>query len=162
MDAYNAHTIDVLIYTMMMVIHYAYLYILVFTNNDTIYNFADFLWSKFTDVNEVTHNNTHLGIGNIKLSQPRYIRKIVKYCNLESNISFSNNPYEITSNSLLNLTPYDISKYRLIKSLFNHAAIHTRPGILYITSELARKLTNLTLHDCQAALRVVQQNCMHT
>ena len=133
------------------------------TNNDTIDNFADFLRSKFTDVNEVTHTNTHLGIliernaaGDIKLSQPGYIRKIVKHCNLESNVSFPNTPYEIATNSLPDLTPYDISKYRSLIGLLNHAAIHTRPDILYITSELASKLTNPTVNDYQAALRVVK------
>ena len=133
------------------------------SNNDTIDNFANFLRSVFTDVNEVTHTNTHLGIliehndaGDIKLSQPGYIRKIVKHCNLENNNSFPNTPYDLSTNSLPDMTPYDISKYRSIIGLLNHAAIHTRPDILYITSELASKLTNPTVNDYHAAIRVVK------
>ena len=84
------------------------------------------------------------------MSQPISIRKIINHCNLENNTSLPNTPYEISTNVLPDTTPYDISKYRSPIGLLNHAAIHTRPDILYITSELA------CVSDYTAAIRVVK------
>jgi hypothetical protein len=132
-------------------------------DNDVIDNFAEFLRHEFKEVNEVTHTNTHLGIhiqhnsnGSITLSQPGYIKKIINHCNLDNNTSYPNVPYEVNTNTLPDITPYDISKYRSIIGLLNHAAVHTRPDILYITSELASKLTNPCVNDYLAAIRVVK------
>ena len=137
--------------------------LLVSKDNNIIDEFITFLRHEFTDVNEVTHSKTHLGIyvqhnddGSITLSQPGYINKIINHCDLTNNKSFPNTPYEMTTNTKPDTTPFDISKYRSIIGLLNHAAIHTRPDILYITSELASKLTNPCVNDYLAAIRVVK------
>ena len=90
------------------------------------------------------------------MSQPISIRKIINHCNLENNTSLPNTPYEISTNVLPDTTPNDISKYRSLIGLLNHAAIHTRPDIFYMTSELASKLNHPYVSDYTAAKPIVK------
>ena len=53
-------------------------------------------------------------------------------------------------------TPAMTEKLRSIVGLLNHAAIHTRPDILFPTSFLATKMTEATESDIQDGLHIVK------
>ena len=119
----------------------------------------------YGEVNETTTTETHLGMrwevqnnGDIVISQPGYIKKIVTELKLEH----SNNeilPYcqstAITVISVVHKEEHTI-QLRKILGLLNHAAIHTRPDILYCVVELQTKVSVATDTHIRQALHIVK------
>ena len=140
--------------------------LLISATNDKAINF---LWNQlklaYGDVNETTHTETHLGIKwqklehGIKISQPGYIQKIIIDLDmLESDIAYT--PYhniKRNSNETNSThTPLLSDKLRSIVGLLNHAAIHTRPDILFSVSLLATRVTEATQSDIEDGLHIVK------
>jgi hypothetical protein len=125
-----------------------------------------YLEEQFGEVNEVTDGASHLGLyiehlpnGSIKLSQPGYILKILRELRMEHLLGIISHPTPLEPSGEpknIDRTPVDISEYRKIIGLLMHAAIHTRPDILYSVSYLATKLASPTAYHKKQALRVVK------
>ena len=135
-------------------------------NDHSSNQLLNILRGKYGEVSETTPSETHLGIkwetlptGDIKISQPGYIAKILKTLNLESCtgedlpfISEYNNSQDITSHTH---TETATNELRTILGLLNHAAVHTRPDIMFQTAFLATRVTNATINDITQAMHVV-------
>ena len=135
------------------------------TNNQIVDDILSYLTEQFGEVNEVTDGASHLGLfiehlmdGSIKLSQPGYILKILRELKMEhllGTITYATPLDPAGEPKRMDTTPTDINEYRKIIGLLMHAAIHTRPDILYAVSYLATKLSQPTVYYRKQALRVV-------
>ena len=129
----------------------------------------DLLWQQlklaYGDVNETTDTKTHLGINwerlqhGLKINQPGYIQKIITDLDmLDSDIAttpYRNNKRKYSEIDLTH-TPKLTDKLRSIVGLLNHAAIHTRPDILFPTSFLATRMTEANQSDIEDGLHIVK------
>jgi hypothetical protein len=130
---------------------------------------ADLLWQQlikaYGDVNETTTTKTHLGINweqlteGLKISQPGYLQKIITELSMTDSETaptpYRNNKRKFDEIDSIH-TPAMTEKLRSIVGLLNHAAIHTRPDILFPTSFLATKMTEATESDIQDGLHIVK------
>jgi hypothetical protein len=123
------------------------------------------LRSAYGDVNETTTTKTHLGINwehtpaGLKINQPGYIQKIITDTDMiDCEIAYS--PFRNLKrkhNEIDSIhTPELTDKLRSIVGLLNHAAIHTRPDILFATSFLATRMTEATQSDIEDGLQIVK------
>jgi hypothetical protein len=119
----------------------------------------------YGDVNETTNTKTNLGINwehtpaGLKINQPGYIQKIITDTNMiDSDIASS--PFrnlKRKNNEIDSIhTPELTDKLRSIVGLLNHAAIHTRPDILFATSLLATRMTEANQSDIEDGLHIVK------
>jgi hypothetical protein len=115
----------------------------------------------YGDVNKTTNTKTHLGINwehtpaGLKINQPGYIQKIITDTDMiDSDIAslpFCNLKRKHNEIDLIHThTP------ELTDKLLNHAAIHTRPDILFATSFLATRMTEANQSDIEEDLHIVK------
>ena len=138
---------------------------------------GDYIWDRlrgaYGDVNETSDTETHLGIrwqqtsgGDITLGQPGYIDKVVKELNMQD-CPTENKPtpseyhlVKIIKTNKANQTHLHTeaatAELRKILGLVNHAAVHTRPDILYPVSELAVKVVDATNIEVELARHIVR------
>jgi hypothetical protein len=139
------------------------------TNINHITTLHSELTTEFGEVNDTTTTHTHLGLkwninsnGSITITQPGYIDKIIKDLQLQdSSPTFL--PFETLqskSHTLQHISSSHSDTYtnqlRHIIGLLSHAALKTRPDIMYAVSELATKVTTATLQDIHAALHIAK------
>ena len=137
------------------------------TDDSIVNNLLSYLEQQFGEVSEVTEGASHLGLliehlpdGSIKLSQPGYIAKILRELDMEDTLGKLTVPTPLDpagEPKRVDSTPLkENNDYRKIIGLLMHAAIHTRPDILYAVSYLATKLAKPTAYDRKQAIRVVK------
>jgi hypothetical protein len=130
---------------------------------------TDLLWKEllkaYGDVNETTSTRTHLGINwersstGLTINQPGYLQKIITDLDMsDSDIAitpFRNFKRKHSEIELIHTNELT-DKLRSIVGLLNHAAIHTRPDILFATSFLATRMTEATQSDIEDGLHIVK------
>ena len=135
------------------------------TNNKSI----DILWQEllkaYGDVNETTNTSTHLGINweqtesGLMINQPGYIQKIINDLDM-NDADIVDTPFRNNKRKFLEIDPTHTEqlteKLRSIVGLLNHAAIHTRPDILFATSFLATRVCEATQTDIEDGLHIVK------
>ena len=137
------------------------------TDDSIVDNLLKYLEEQFGEVSEVTEGQSHLGLfiehlpdGSIKLSQPGYIAKILRELDMEDLLGKLTVPTPLDPAGEPKRVDTTLLKenndYRKIIGLLMHAAIHTRPDILYAVSYLATKLAKPTAYDRKQAIRVVK------
>ena len=139
-----------------------------------------FLRDKYGEVSEVTDTATHLGIrwvytnGNIKISQPGYIDKILRELEM-TNCKTERSPVSIKYINIINTKKINDDENSNIKILnkdskfqdtqqelrkilgfLNHISIHTRPDILFSVTQIATQITNCEQHHVDAAKHIVK------
>ena len=129
--------------------------------DDLIYKVVAQLIAVLGEVNEVM-DGTHLGLqltylddGSIRVSQPGYIKKIISELKV-SDLTPKDTPLPVVPSEVPDMTPIPQTQYLKALGLLNHAAIHSRPDILYSCSYLATFSAAPTAHAYSLALHVAR------
>jgi hypothetical protein len=120
----------------------------------------------YGEVKETTATETHLGMrwkietnGDITINQPGYIKKIITELNME-NCNTESVPYTPKNTTTVmtddSHTDEHTIKLRKILGLLNHAAIHSRPDILFCVADLQTQVTHATNTHIEDALHIVK------
>jgi Reverse transcriptase (RNA-dependent DNA polymerase) len=123
----------------------------------------------YGEVRETTSTGTHLGIhwevvgkGDIKISQPGYIHKILtdlgmEDCNPEL-VPYAAIQDRVMDPAIILKEHYETrtAELRKILGLLNHAAVHTRPDILSSVAYLQTKIAVATDAHIESAKKIVR------
>ena len=116
------------------------------------------VWGEVNEVKDGTHLGlqlTHLEDGSIRVSQPGYIKKILTELKV-LDLTPKDTPLPVVPAVTTDDTLIPQTQYLKALGLLNHAAIHSRPDILFSCSYLATFSSAPTVHAYSLALHVAR------